>query len=393
MVIFILWPRAEFAWSRCIPIASLVTPATLSVNLSIREKTIIANVPSLNISDPDQAHRYAYAISSHDASNPRLKTYLRPRTILTRLANAAGTSGEILSISPPFTNATYELQFFGPVVKCEDANDTVTRHIEVAMERNKLIKDDSVVEIANNYFSMVPDLSAAGLAANKGVVQVANHTKTKGVENGSNQLWLRVDRYVAGSDGGIVLRPHQLQCQLHNTSYEVGFSFVEGVQSLTLKNDLKPLNSIDYPSGAFESDEAEMNMAYTAFMWVLADQLTGSIAFYRNISTTGDTGNDMWSEINSDIQTTALLGSSDLQGFFDYNRNLYPSKTGTGSEKMSDQRAEDIAFAKNRTLDALIEELSSNITLSLMNSDLLSYVFSLTGPCHAKSLDRNTNTF
>lgn len=342
------------------------------MDLRIREKTIIANVPSLNISDANQAHRYAYATSSHDASNPRLKKYLRPRTILTRLANAAGTSGEILSITPPFTNATYELQFFGPVVKCEDADDTVTKHIEAAMERTKSIKDNPIMEIANNYFSMVPDLSAAGLAANEGVVQVANHTNTKGAENGSNQLWLRFDRYVTSSDGSIVLRSHQLQCQLYNTSYEVAFSFVEGVQSLTLRNDLKPLNSIDYPRGVLESDEAEVNMAYTAFMWVLTDQLTGSIAFYRNISTKSGADNDVWSEINSDIQTTALLGSSDLQSFFDYNRNLYPSKSGTGSEKVSDQRAEDIAFAKNRTLDALIEELSSNMTLSLMHSDLLS---------------------
>lgn len=182
------WAHAEFACSRCIPIASLVTPATLSVNLSLRDKTIIANVPSLNISDPNQAHRYAYAISSHDAYNPRLKTYLRPRTILTRLANAAGTSEEILSISPPFTNATYDIQFFGPMVKCNDANDTVSRHIQTAMERNRLNKDNVYVEIANNYFSMMPDLSAAGLAANKNAVQAANHTNTKGVENVSNQL-------------------------------------------------------------------------------------------------------------------------------------------------------------------------------------------------------------
>lgn len=333
---------------------------------------MIANVPSLNISDANQAHRYAYATSSHDASNPRLKSYLRPRTILARLANAAGTSGEILSITPPFTNATYELQFFGPVVKCGDANDTVIRHIEAAMERNRFTKEAPIIELANSYFSMVPDLSAAGLAANKGVVQMANHTNTKGAENGSNQMWLGFDRYVVGSDSSIALRPHRLQCQLYNTSYEVGFSFVEGVQSLTLKNDLKPLNSIEYPSGSLESNTAEVNMAYTAFMWVLTDQLTGSISFYKNISAKTGTDHDPWSEINSDIQTTALLGSSDLQGFFDYNRNLYPSRSGTGNEKISDQRAEDIAFAKNRTLDALIEELSSNITLSLMNSDLLS---------------------
>lgn len=228
------------------------------------------------------------------------------------------------------------------------------------------------MQVANKYFSMVPDLSDAGLTANAGVVQMANHTDTKGAARGSNQLWLGFQRYVVGSDGDAVLRPHQLQCQLYNTSYEVGLSFVQGVQSVELKNGLTPLNLIEYPNGPSESDQAQINMAYTSFMWVLSDQLTGSIAFYTNSSAKSSSENDIWSEITSGIQNTALIGSSDLQAFFDYNRVLYPSKKGTSSGKVSDQRAADIALAKNRTLDILIEELSSNITLSLMSSNLLS---------------------
>lgn len=113
-------------------------------------------------------------------------------------------------------------------------------------------------------------------------------------------------------------------------------------------------------------------MAYTAFMWTLSDQLTGSIGFYKNISANPVSDSNAFSQITSNIQQTALLGSSDLQSFFDFNHNLFPSKPGTSSGKVSDQRTEDIAFARNRTLDVLIEELSANITLSLLSSDLLS---------------------
>lgn len=358
--------------TRCLPIASLVTPATLSVDLVLKDHSLMAQVPSLNISDPNQAHRYAYATASKDASNPRLETFLRPRTILARLAEAAGTTGEILQIPPVFTNATYEIQFFGPVIKCNDANGSVEKQIEAAVKRSKFLKDNSTVEIQNSYYAMVPDLSASGIKSHSGVVQVANHSDTNSAAHGSNQLWLGFAKNQKGLDGKVVVRPHYLQCSLFNTSYNVEFSFVQGAQSLKLKNGLEPLNAIDYPNGPSESDKAQMEMAYTAFMWTLSDQLTGSIAFYKNISKTSDSDKEVWSEISSDIQNTALLGSSDLQSFFDFNTNLFPSKKGTKKGKVSDQRAEDIALAQNRTLDVLIEELSSNITLSLMSSDLLS---------------------
>ena len=356
--------------TRCLPIASLVTPATLSVNLILKDHSLMAGVPSLNISDPNQAHRYAYATASKDTADPRLVTYLRPRTILTRLAEAAGTTGEILQIPPVFVNATYELQFFGPVVKCNDANGSIAKQIGAAVERSKSLKDNSIKEIQNSYFAMVPDLSVSGIKSQSGVIQAANHSDTNSAAHGSNELWLGFSRNQMSLDGQVQARPHYLQCSLYNTSYNVEFSFVQGGQSLKLKNDLKPLNPINYPSGTSESDEAQMEMAYTAFMWALSDQLTGSIAFYSNMSTNSQS--EVWSEITSNIQNTALLGSSDLQSFFDFNTNLFASKQGTKKGKVSDQRAEDIALAQNRTLDVLIEELSSNITLSLMSSDLLS---------------------
>lgn len=338
----------------------------------MRDRAIMTNVFSLNISDPNQAHRYAYSIPSPNSIRPDDQSFLRPRTVLTRLTVAAATTGQILSIPPPFPNATYEISFFGPVVKCKDADAEIANQIHAATERSRFTADESIMQIENSYFAFVPDLSPAGIDSNAGVIQMANHSDTNGAAHGSNQLWLGFQRYIENSDGSVTLRPHSLQCQLYNTSYHVNFSFVQGVQSLQW-DELKPLNLIEYPNGPSSSDMDEMEMAYTAFMWTLSDQLTGSIGFYSNITVNASTGSDTFSEITTNIQQTALLGSYDLESFFDFNHNLYPSKNGTSSGKVSDQRAEDIALARNRTLNVLIEELSANVTLSLLSSDLLSY--------------------
>ncbi|MCJ1467673.1 hypothetical protein MMC07_006298 [Pseudocyphellaria aurata] len=358
---------ALLAW--CLPIASLITPATLSVGLDIRDRAVMTDVFSLNISDPNQAHRYSYTVPSHDSSRPEDQLFLRPRTVIARLTVAAATTGqarETESFSQIFVD-----RFFGPVVKCKDASANVAKQIHDATERSKMAVDKSVKEIQNSYFAFVPDLSRSGIDANAGVIQVANHSDTNGAAHGSNELWLRFQRYQADPHGPAVLRSHSLQCQLYNTSYQVNFSFVQGVQSIQWK-ELVPLNIIPYPDGPSSSDQSDMEMAYTAFMWTLSDQLTGSIGFYSNSTASASTGVNSFSDITTGLQETALLGSSDLQSFFDYNHNLYPSKNGTSSGKVSDQRAEDIALARNRTFDVLIEELSANITLSLLSSDLLS---------------------
>ena len=155
----------------------------------MRDRSLMTNVFSLNISDPNQAHRFAYTVPSPGGS-PDEQWFLRPRTILTRLTVAAVTTGQILSITPPYPNATYKIDFFGPMVKCKDASLDIARQIQAAAERSKSNVNESLVEIQNSYFAFVPDLSKAGLAANAGVAQVTNHTNTNGAAHGSNELWL-----------------------------------------------------------------------------------------------------------------------------------------------------------------------------------------------------------
>lgn len=131
--------------------------------------------------------------------------------------------------------------------------------------------------------------------------------------------------------------------------------------------NLTVLNAIDFPKNGLVSTNNTVQLAYTAAARALYDQLTGDMGIYHEVFP--DNSTHAFGLINTRIAQTNLLGSSDLATYFNENHALHPAEN---SGVVSDQRAEDIAKAKNRTLDVLIEELSHNITLSLMSSNLLS---------------------
>ena len=110
-------------------------------------------------------------------------------------------------------------------------------------------------------------------------------------------------------------------------------------------------------------------------MWVLGDQVVGSFGWFERTDPNNSSNTQKFGMINSPIQHNVLLGSSDLNVFFDYNEEEKACQIPY--EKLNLQRQQDIDLAKGRTLAELIEELSFNMTVSLMHNDLLTYVI-----CH-----------
>ena len=268
-------------------------------------------------------------------------------------------------------NASYELEFLGPVVSCKDANATIAGKIDIAAQERKLAAGDRLIaEISNLYYAFVPDLSRQVL--NTSEVRIANLSDPDGAANSSNQLWLVFPRKTIDSNGNVKAPKHYLVCELWNATYRIEASFIEGVQSLKIL-DLDKINTVDFPDDDPTVKADAVQMSYSSFAWAQNAQLVGSMGFFRDLTlknTTKDNATiDTFSEITTNIKQTSLLGSSDLDTFFEQNHALYPSRD---DGNISDQRAEDIKMAKNHTLDFLIEELSSNFTLSLMSSNLLS---------------------
>ena len=199
---------------------------------------------------------------------------------------------------------------------------------------------------------------------------MANLTDPGDAAYASNQLWIYFTRYKASLNFSEPIEKNYLTCQLYNASYTTRFTWVNGRQDLQVVNRTK-LHPVAYPANASTLTESEVSMAYSAVMWALSTQLTGSIAFYKDLNATEDVTQEtyasrIYGEIAADIAETVLVGKSDLNSHFAENHLL-----GNGSSLYSDQRLQDMAYAGDRPLEVLIPELSSNITLSLLIDPLL----------------------
>ena len=338
----------------------------------------MVNVSTLQIAQAAEYFNFAYTVPNQGQVSQNVQAYLGPRTILTRLAVATATTGQILSLPAPFINATYQQNFYGPYVQCETANSTIANQVDMAAERAKMALNPSIQEVSNEYFAFVPALvNLSGVSLDAGV-QVANLSDVNGAPNASNQLWMKFPRYPPDvtilnfTDNSY---PYYLSCELYNASYQVNFSWVNGIQSINMPEP-EVMGVVAYPTNGSSTSAYEESSAYSAFMWALSSQLVGSMGFYQSTSSNGNenqpttsnnTTNTIFSEIHTNIDQTSLLGSSDFNSYFNKNHALDSHTDGM----FSPQRLQDMAYARNRTLDVLIPELSSNITLSLIIDPLL----------------------
>ena len=331
----------------------------------------MVNVSILQIAQAGQFGNFAYTVPNPGQGIEKVQLYSSPRTIIKRLAVTTAALGQIMSIPAPFVNATYQQCFYGPYVQCQAANSAIANQIDMAAEetkRTKMALNPSVLEVSNEYFALVPALvDLSGLSPNTDV-QAANLSNNDGGLNASNVLWMKIPRFPPNGTISNVTDnpfPYYLSCDLHNASYQVNFSWVNGIQSIS---ELKPetVNVVPYPTNSTLTSAYEEILAYTAFMEALSEQLVGSMGFYQRTDANNVTTR-IFSEIDSNIDQTTLLGSSDFNSYF--NKNHAASSGRNGS--ITPQRLQDMASARNLPLDVLIPELSSNITLSLITDPLL----------------------
>ncbi|KAG8532407.1 uncharacterized protein KY384_002892 [Bacidia gigantensis] len=357
---------AIIAW--CLPFSTVITPATLNVRIISHPSTQLMDVPELQISNYTQFREFAYTVA---ANGNDLQKFLGPRTVLVRLATATASTGQILQLPFPLTNATYSQTFFAPFVRCENANATVASQIDTVAARLKSDLDPTIKEISNHYLAFVPALSNTTSFIPE--IQAADLADPNGAVNASNQVWVRFARSNSG-DGSIDVSQEEnhryLVCTLRNASYHVRFTWTNGKQAIDIL-DQEVENFVTYATNVTFSSSDEANIAYSAFMWALSTQIVGQLSFYQDVGTNDTTpadtnANRTYSLVSTNLKQTSLIGSSDLNSFFLKNHALGIS--GRPSEPFSPQRLQDMDFARNRTLDVMIEELSVNMTIGLLSN-------------------------
>lgn len=185
-------------------------------------------------------------------------------------------------------------------------------------------------------------------------------------------------QYIIGADGQKAPPDlYFLTCMLYNATYNVSFSWNDGVQSV-VNNSVELLGPVLYPNDTIGRPSNVTAHAYSSIFLALANEIVGTMALYNDTATnTTDYVDEPpdFSSIQTRVLENSLTGSDDLDYFFAVNKELF---TNNPPEPLDDQRLQDKAVAKNQTLDLLIEELSFNITISLLHDPLLARLVNTT---------------
>jgi hypothetical protein len=325
-------------------------------------------VPYLAIANSSEGRLFAYSPSIRgdrpEFRNDTKNIFNGPRTILILLSTATASLGQILPTEAPYSQSSYSLNFYGPIVQCREATSSVAKAIDKLLQDKMAIPLGTAREIDNAYYGFVPTFNFSGS------VSALSKLRFQGPSNATNQFWMTFSRYVIDSGGNRTREQHREVCQLWNATYDLLLHWDHGSQIVT--GSYETLHEVDFPNDEPDAISNMAQHAYSAVMWALTDQLVGSLSWFQDLepSRLDATSATQFGIIDTPIQHNSLLGSSDLDVFFDFNENL---DNKTNDEPISDQRRQDIDFARNRTLGVLIEELSFNMTVSLLHDELLTY--------------------
>jgi hypothetical protein len=328
---------------------------------STNEVTAEEAVPYLTIANSTDGHNYSYSPSNRGDSFA-LKTvptriFSGPRTILTLLGTATAAQGAILTLKAPYNHSEYTIDFFGPAVLCHEAEPNVKSKIDDALGKKMGIKIGTAIESINAYYAFVPEFDPQG-----GVTPLSE-VRYQSPINSSNELWMVFQRYLDLTKSTCDFKQYYQVCKLWNATYHLNLEWENGFQNITGTRQF--LHEVDYPNDSPPDVSNMAQHAYSAFFWVLADQAIGSFGWFNDTTV----ANKSFGMITSPIQHNSLLGTSDLDVFFDFNEDRGACQTPYAN--LTAQRRQDKDLAKNRRLDELIEEMSFNMTVSLMHNDLL----------------------
>ncbi|KAH6957189.1 hypothetical protein DER45DRAFT_595857 [Fusarium avenaceum] len=133
---------AAIAWA--LPLIAVITPATLSIEISSEPNVTVVDSPIPNI-DYDQTLWFGEWLENRTVVHS---------VLISRLLLPVATLGYILNAPAPFPNSSYSVEFYGPSISCETPNNrTFTDRI------SKIIANHSNSEGNVTYVGFVPYVS------------------------------------------------------------------------------------------------------------------------------------------------------------------------------------------------------------------------------------------
>ena len=413
---------------RLMPIASIITPATLSVVLALMDPppSLLVDVPNL---DFRSLSFVAAMLVDQNAEIFDAYSYNGPSQAVLEIASAVAAQGAILPITPPSANASWSLTFYGPSLKCANISDTrrqqwsnnIGSYLTGGVDgvncgepygylawfprslstTNSSVDDLPFVNISGTFTPDSGSISDYGNNQNMTLYLMTMPDQLQVLDDPTHTT--PISCYLLDIPGD-ELWPQwntdstEIQCQLFNSTYNVDFNYINGAQDISVSTSYSEadnaITTANNVTGPFAGDYVEFNhcltlsisgtecefdqkvlttLSFQAIMDAFSQNLMGTI------SLKGGTNESLTLNVNSSIMATSLMNTTDLEFLENYiiiqdEGTAYPDlQTELTNLNYSETQGllNNYQEVKNQTLALAIEELFRNTVVSMMSSPAL----------------------
>ncbi|KAL6699856.1 hypothetical protein J3F84DRAFT_404815 [Trichoderma pleuroticola] len=363
-----------------ISITSFITPATLNVGWLATTFTALMRVPQIDFTSLNFAN-----VQSQPNLSP-VYAYSNPQYAVLQIVTGSTTGGYVLPISSPYENATWQLEFPGPALSCENINEASALYRNISSNiHNATTAGAKGCARSFGYLSWVPTVNISSGAISPlpfpSLFNISDRNLSSIVyEQPSLPLGP-----LNGHDDGL---PNMTitSCYMYNTSYTANFTYVNNIQSvnITTQGSFNNVSAMRTIAGVapVEIDQTPHNppmynvqgvetYAYEAVMDAFGRMFVGAIVrdFY------GDPyGNTMGVTIAADMASTPLLRTKEFNFLQPLTvKGSMMSLKGLVADTPRLWNGHSVEAAANSTIPMarIMEELFRNVTVSLMSNSLL----------------------
>ncbi|KAI1323014.1 hypothetical protein F5Y16DRAFT_384914 [Xylariaceae sp. FL0255] len=337
-----------------IPFSAVVAPATLSiVTAPVLNSTILA-VPIPDFGNENLASAYASAKSDN---MPSYEGYLAP---MTRVVSQSILRGNVVPMAAPFPNATYNVAFPGPALRC---NDVVRNTSFWAQQTAQMYNASRYYQLSDGHEANIRYLAWAGAPEQLPWHKINGRIELppKDTTPGGIPLSFTVLTMVDGAnsiDGNISM----INCGLWNVSYSVDIIYEQGEQSVTSQ-----IMSYDKALKGIQTPHSESPGSYTVAVeqtptWIYMAILETFQTYVLGSVIEDWTGNKAFTTmVDTDIGLTVLPFTSAL-GY------IQSSIIGLNA---SDYSQDDLVGGRNLSTKDALNDMFRNLTVSLMSEPAL----------------------
>ncbi|KAH0365643.1 hypothetical protein KCU65_g5949, partial [Aureobasidium melanogenum] len=350
----LLLTLALLAW--LVPVAVIFPPATLTVVTTNATNTHGHVLQTPNYTNADAfATVFTYEFPggiSATAPAHMAAVWNGPTSRLRRNLASVAYQGEIPSLQALATNSSYDIQFFGPAVTCQDLApgpvivNLTNALVDKCTEPLTGCANDGWEYTSYFYVAWTPSDAIVPYEKNS-TTDPFPITATLGAEtNGVVELFIASRPSLASQAWSVV------NCSLHNASYTVSLTFEDGRQSANISTPkllnpvLRPSDRLVIPTDRFGLTNSGTR-SYLAVMDLLGDMLAGSMYY-----TPGD---GMSTPSYNTNNHTRVLDTN-----LAFTKELNPIYVVFSKE-------ESIPQSTLPSLGPTIEELVRNMTFSILN--------------------------